>query len=359
MANHSKSLSALCSCFRGEAPKNIDWISLIGVANDTLTTPALIDFVNRFGDDIPPDVKGYVREMSVRNQDRNQRLSDQLGEALIALNAIGVTPVLLKGAATLATAENTGNVARLISDLDIMISPEDVETALEALFAIGYRIYSQSPRGAARFLLDLERDGDVGMIDLHQNLPGHSYFYRSLGNIRQHCSLIAGRLGTAYIPAPTYQAFILIVHDEFQDSDYWTGNIDLRHLLDLRELAHSAEGIDWKLLSAISSSRLYRNALETQVIALHALFDVEVPRELVKRFIPRVQFQRRLIQSRMPLLRPTFLATALLDYKNYRAEIGAEERMAKTSKPQRWSLPKTSTLRYLLDLSAEKRPGKL
>jgi hypothetical protein len=54
-----------------------------------------------------------------------------------------------------------------------------------------------------------------------------------------------------------------------------------------------------------------------------------------------------------------FLAAALLDYKNYRAEVGAEERMAKTSKPQRWSLPKISNLRYLLDLSAEKRPGKI
>jgi hypothetical protein len=357
MANHNRSLAVLCPCLRGELPKNIDWFSLIGLANDTLTTPALMSFVSRFDNEIPTDVSDYIREMFVRNQYRNQLLSNQLGEALMALNKVGVTPVLLKSAATLATAESVVNVARLITDLDIMISGEEIEVALEALFALGYRVFSQSGKGAAK--MDLERDGDVGMIDLHQCLPGHQYFYRSLGNVRQHCSLTKSPLGTAYVPRPTYQALILIVHDQFQDSDYWTGNIDLRHLLDLCELASSAEGIDWKLLASLSSSRLYRNALETQLFGLHSLFGVDVPRELLRRLIPRLQFRRRLIQARIPFLRRAFLATALLDYRNYRAEVGAEERTKKTSKPQLWSFPKIGTLRGLLDLSAVKRPGKV
>ena len=95
MANHNKSLAALCSCLRGELPKNVDWFSLIGLANDTLTTPVLMAFVDRFQNEIPPQVRNYVREIYVRNQQRNQRLSYQLGEALRALNGIGVTTVLL------------------------------------------------------------------------------------------------------------------------------------------------------------------------------------------------------------------------------------------------------------------------
>jgi hypothetical protein len=358
MTNHSRSLIALCKFLRGELPKNVDWASLIGLANETLTTPALMHSVDRFANEIPPDVSEYVREMFVRNQDRNRRLSDQLSEAVIALNEVGVTPVLLKSAGTLATTENAVNVFRLVSDLDIVISSEEIEIAIKALFAIGYEVFYSSPKGAAKWYVDLQRDGDVGMIDLHACLPGHQYFYRSIANIRHHCRLCTSRYGTAYVPFPTYQAFILIVHDEFQDNDYWTGNIDLRHLLDLCELSRSA-GIDWRLLGSISPSRLYRNALETQLLALYYLFDLDVPTNLLQRFIPRLQFQRRLIQARIPFLRWAFLATALVDYINYRAEVGSEERTKRTFEPELWSLPKIATLRFLLDRSVERRPGKV
>jgi hypothetical protein len=357
MTNHGSSLIALCKFLRGELPKEVDWVSLIGLANETLTTPALMKSVERFGNKIPRDVSEYVREMVVRNQDRNRRLSDQLGEAVTALNKVGVTPVLLKSGGTLATTENTANVFRLISDLDIMISSEEIEIAMKALFGIGYEVFTSSPKGAARWCVDLQRHGDVGMIDLHACLPGHQYFHRSVGNIRHHCRLCTSQYGTVYVPFPTYQAFILIVHDEFQDDDYWTGKIDLRHLLDLCELSRSA-GIDWRLLSSMSTSKLYRNALEAQLLALHYLFGVEVPGNLLQRFIPRLQFQRRLIQARLPFLRRALLATALADYINYRTEVGSEERRRRTSKPELW-FPKISTMRFLLNRSVERRFGKV
>jgi hypothetical protein len=117
-----RSFGQLCCCLRGAPPKIIDWLSLIGLANDTLTTPALISFVSRFHDEIPPEVSRYIRELCIRNEYRNQRLSNQLGEALMALNDRGVTPVLFKGSARLATFESAVNAGRIISDLDIRSS---------------------------------------------------------------------------------------------------------------------------------------------------------------------------------------------------------------------------------------------
>lgn len=359
MQNHSRSLAQLCRCLRGAPPKNIDWLSLIGLANETLTTPALESFTNLFHDEVPPEVRRYIQEIHLRNRYRNYRLSNQLSETLIALNDRGVTPVLLKSAAKLLTLKGAVNAGRIISDLDIMVSSGEVGAALECLFGLGYSVFVRSPKGAAKWYVDLERPGDVGMIDLHQGLPGHDYFYQTLGHIKKHCSLITSRIGIAYVPVVTYQAFILIIHDQFQDSDYWTGNIDLRHLLDLRDLAKSNEGIDWELLASISSSKLYMNALKTQLSTLYALLDVDVPAELRSGLVPRLQVRRRMIQARIPPLRKAFLATALLDYRNYRNEVGAVERMAETSKPQRWALPKLNTLRFLLNLSAEKRVGKV
>ena len=359
MPTRNTSLIALCRCLRGEPTPHTDWSSLIGLANDTLTTPALMRFVERCPEHIPHDAHQYIREMWVRNQHRNKRLTSQLFEAVQALNTAGITPVLMKGAATLAAAEGAMHGSRMISDLDLVISIQDSQAALEALFAIGYRAFGSSPEDATRWYVDLGRDGDVGMIDLQGSLPGDNYFYRSIGDIRQHCSTGSSRIGSVYIPRSTYQAFILIVHDEFLDLDYWTGNIDLRHLIDLVGLAQSVDGIDWKLLASLSSSKLYKNALEIQIIALHSLFGIDVPKQLLERFIPRLQFRRRLLQARFPWLRRPLLATALLDYRTYRTELGAEERTRRTSRPQVWSLPRASTVRAFLDRTAENRAGKI
>ena len=97
MARHSAALTSLCNCLRGLPPVEVEWTSLIGLANQTLTTPALIDFVDQFASVLPEDVCAYVRLIHRRNVLRNERLAGQLEEALIAMNGRGVTPVLLKG----------------------------------------------------------------------------------------------------------------------------------------------------------------------------------------------------------------------------------------------------------------------
>ncbi len=69
-------------------------MSLLGLANQTLTTPALMEFTTRFKDQIPEDVCLYIQEMFERNVARNDRLAAQLTETVAAINDRGVTPVL-------------------------------------------------------------------------------------------------------------------------------------------------------------------------------------------------------------------------------------------------------------------------
>ena len=77
MANYSRSLIQLCECLRGSVPKHADWTSLLGLANQTLTTPALMEVVTRCKDQIPEDVCHYIGEMFERNVVRNDRLAAQ------------------------------------------------------------------------------------------------------------------------------------------------------------------------------------------------------------------------------------------------------------------------------------------
>jgi hypothetical protein len=55
-------------------------MGIIGLANQTLTTPSLMLLINRCADRIPADVCLYVREIFDRNLQRNDRLVAQLTE---------------------------------------------------------------------------------------------------------------------------------------------------------------------------------------------------------------------------------------------------------------------------------------
>ncbi|MEY9128368.1 hypothetical protein ABIA03_007539 [Bradyrhizobium yuanmingense] len=359
MARHSSAVRSLCNCLRGMPPVDIEWTSVIGLANQTLTTPALIDFVDKFASVLPEDVCAYIRYIHRRNGLRNNRLVAQLEEAVVALNGHGITPVLLKGASTLATAPEARRGVRIMSDLDIMVMPDEARTAVAALSGIGYDIHNQTPPESHRWYADLNRPQDVGSIDLQQAAPGPAYLYQNFGHALNHC--IPAPLGRArvYIPTPTFQALMLIIHDQFQDYGYWLGDLDLRHLVELRDLSHSAEPVDWEKLTSRVSGDLMKNAVETQLIAVAELLGVDIPRALRSRLIPRLQFMRQLMQARFPATRVPLLAMSLLDFRNYRREATIVSTTTGANRRGLWTVPRASTLRLLLNATTAARAGKV
>ncbi|MCJ9699571.1 MULTISPECIES: nucleotidyltransferase family protein [unclassified Bradyrhizobium] len=358
MARHSTALTSLCNCLQGMPPVDVDWTSVIGLANQTLTTPALIDFVDKFAPILPEDVCGYIRQIHRRNVLRNNRLVAQLEEAVVAMNGLGITPIMLKGASTLATAPEERRGVRLMSDLDIMVMPDQARTAVSALCAIGYNIDHQAPPESPRWHVELNRSQDVGTIDLQQAAPGPAYLYQRFGHPLNHCVPAPLGRGRVYIPTPTYRALMLIIHDQFQDYGYWLGDLDLRHLVELRDLNNSAEGLDWRELTSLVSGELMTNAVETQLFALAELLGVEIPQEARSRLIPRLQFMRQVMQARFPATRVPLLAMMMLDLGNYRkAANGAIQPAAR--RRGLWSLPRVGTLQFLLKAAVAVRAGKV
>ncbi|MGY4286351.1 hypothetical protein ACVWXO_005571 [Bradyrhizobium sp. LM2.7] len=359
MARHSAALTSLCNCLRGLPPVEVEWTSVIGLANQTLTTPALIDFVDQFASVLPEDACTYIRQIYRRNVLRNERLAGQLEEAVIAMNGQGVTPVLLKGAATLATAPVERRGVRLMSDLDIMVMPDEAEGAVTALRAIGYQIHERSLPDSQRWYVELNRPRDVGTIDLQRAAPGPAHLYGGPGLALNHCApALLGR-GSVHVPTPTYRALMLIIHDQFQDYGYWLGELDLRHLVELRDLNNSAEGLDWQELASHVSGELMKNAVETQLLALATLLGVEIPRSMRSRLIPRLQFTRQLMQARFPATRVPFLAMTVLDLRNHRREATSGYTQAGMRRPGLWSVPRADTLQFLLRAATAVRVGKV
>jgi hypothetical protein len=332
---------------------------LLGLANQTLTTTNLMPFIERHRGRTPADVCHYVDEVFERNLLRNDRLAIQLEEALLAINSVGIKPFLLKGAAVLATAPRTEAGAWIMSDLDIMVPADGITKAMVALADIGYVTHFETDLNSKKWYADLKRPTDVGMIDLHRSLPGPAFFYPDAIALRQHFRVERIGRAEAHVPSATFHALVMIIHDQFQDYDYWLGAIDLRHLLNLRNLSLTPEGIDWDMLMSLVSDKLARNAIEAQLHGLSVLFEIDIPEAMHDHFRSRVQFVRRLAQTRFPVLRKVLLPLALLDYGSYRAGLGKWHHANENDDGNRQVLPKKEHIRFLIELAGRRRAGKV
>jgi len=103
------------------------------------------------------------------------------------------------------------------------------------------------------------------------------------------------------IPPAQSRALHWMVHDLLKEGDYWRGRIDLRHLHDLAQLAESHD-VDWTALQASVSDRSARNALDTQLLALHHFFGTRIPAKCAQRPMVRFQHWRRIFTATHPIL---------------------------------------------------------
>ena len=301
----AKVLDQLCAALRGQPPADADWTAMVNLANQSLVTPTLAAAVPA-----PPDVAPFLDEVLARNRERNRRLFAQLDDALAPLNAAGVTPVLLKGAALRVTVGEPFD--RLLSDIDLLVGSHEVEPAIAALQAAGFGLAQRYPGASVHVVAELGRPQDVGYLDLHQRPPGPPAIAATTGR------LVPARLpgGEALVPDPATQILHLVLHDQFHDGDYWRGGFDLRHLLDLTRLAPRLTPADWTWLRNACGPSLVRRALEAQLNAARHLFAGAAPSLTVRRW--RLQHEH-------PALRlPLAALTVLLEWQDLAAYRAAD-----------------------------------
>jgi hypothetical protein len=295
--NRRRALAQLSAVIRGRAPKRPDWALILKLASEQLFAPQLYRFLAAMsGETAPRDVWIYVEEVRRRSRLRNEQLSRTLGDALAALNAAGVEPVLLKGCARWSITPPS-ECDRLISDLDLLVNPHEMQMAVVALSAAGFEILDDDRLTRDHDVVVLGRAKDVGAIDLHQHLPGP----RGLIDIKRE-DLRAVRIagGAARALSPELQILTAALHDQLHDAHYWHGGFDIRHLVDIAELAEGA--VDWKRLASASATPLVGAALTAQLIAARFLVGARVPKRMCGGLWGRVHFWRQQAQFAWPLI---------------------------------------------------------
>jgi hypothetical protein len=299
---------------------------------------------------VPGEVTAFLADVVRRNRLRNQTVRTQLGEALRRLNAAGVEPVLLKGAAGLAGRALGPAEGRILCDLDILVRPREIDAALTALMAGGYGVFRRRQGEAPHAVAELIREGERATVDLHQRPPGPPGM-AEIADLRERAIPVEVAGGRARVPDAASQLYLLVLHDQFHDGDYWSGRLNLRHLLDIGDLSQDPT-LDWARLGSLVGTAVVRNALDTELLDAAWLTGRAIAHVGGRRLWPLLQHRRRRAQVAWPgLMAPLAALSVLCEAPNllaHRREIrNSQQRLFAGPAPS--APPKPAPLQPLAD----------
>jgi Uncharacterised nucleotidyltransferase len=309
-ATKLRALDALTACLCGEIPASVDWLATIALANEsfTITNLAACILNSEFAAIIPHDAKTFLEEVYSRNEHRNRRLLAQIEEFVGVLSPANVHVILLKGAAILVREPKEKIAERLISDIDVLVNMTHLEETIVCLQGIGYRVVEGNSNAIGP--VTMCRDTDVGMVDIHtrprgpEELTAREELYYDIEFV--HLGKV--KIG---LPSPTHQILHFILHDQFYGRDYWAGNLDLRHIIDLTRILSQQE-VDWDFLRSIFKSRYNADVFAYQMILVNKLFALPISSDYAKRSLARFQYWRLRTQIKYPFLRGPLICLTIV-----------------------------------------------
>lgn len=290
---------------RGQlAARDLDWQALMAFANEELLVPLLYGALVKKDllGDVPEDVAVYLSFLASRNQERNRRLEAQVLEACLGLNRVGITPMLIKGAAELLETPVAATSAQVVvGDLDIMVQPEIAEAATSALGELGYSVLHRYPADS-HAVADLYRPQDAAVIDLHRRplvLPAllpSAAMWAAATEIR--------RDGACYrLPAATDHLLCRVLHEQVQEGNLGTAEINLRSIYQVaRTLRRHGREIDLDAVRRRLQPHGLTSALTSALMAAHDLFGAPMPAPIPRSLWSRMIHGRRLLRLRYPAL---------------------------------------------------------
>lgn len=264
---------------------SVPWQSVIDIANNFLVTPALWSSLKAkgIGAVVEKEPRDYLCRLYGLNKRRNTHLRRQLLNAIGVLNSAGLSPLLLKGAGQLVQPIHEGIGSRLMTDLDILIRPGLLSTAIEALKAVGYEESKVSfdPEKLHHWA-PLIRHGEYGAIELHRQALNcrvtHMLLTREIFDAAETKILDGAHF---LLPSATHAIMICLLHSqEFNASDD-PRQINLRTLHDLTAISMKyCDKIDWPSIQCLFENYGLKYLLESYLVAARQLFNMPYPSDI-------------------------------------------------------------------------------
>lgn len=296
-----------------------NWHKVIALANANLVTPTLWVALRDRGlaTSLPDHVRQYLFKLHALNSRRNRRLREQAAEAVRHINAIGVTPILLKGAASLFVPTYDDPGSRTMIDLDLLVPPRDADRCWGRLHTEGYvPIEDNFDYSRHNHLRPLSRDGYYGTIEIHRHalrilrtgrVLGASLMSDEVAHITnlilQNAVPISGPNVTIAVPAPTERTLHCLLHSSMADKNaYRCGTLPLRSLHELALLQTQLDGqIDWEGIRQLLGRGRKLPVLNAWLYLAHKLFGTQLPPDVPPTIGAVLHYLRTKMQARWAL----------------------------------------------------------
>lgn len=299
-----------------------DWENLIAATADEFLLPVLRRRLIEIGIPIPPRLEEFLAAVEEMNEERNAQILDDARAIAESLNAIGIEPAFLKGAAYLVEGIYPLS-GRYLCDLDLLIPESRLADAAAVLERQGYQADTHDEMASFRHHWpQLQRPStadDAGStpVELHRWF-GHGVARRLLSGdeVFRDARRLEWRGVRIRIPSPEHLVTHLILHSQIHhcySERIWT---PVRAMRDLAVLSqHFAGRLDWNAVSDRFRTQGHEPSLQLHLLQTHRTLGLECPMAIRARFTVRARLIRRWLLYYWPALRltdPVYLVLSTL-----------------------------------------------
>ena len=208
-----------------------NWDKIIKICSNQLILPSLHVKINKTEIKAPEDVKEYIEQIYLINQNRNRKLIAELREIGEVLNSNKINFVYIKGAALLIKGFYK-EFDRMIGDIDLLVEFNDFNKAVKILKDYGYKSnnlmlfsyqkhYPRLIRKDSLFAVEVHR----GLLNSHKSLLDIDYILKS--------KIFVNNLP---VPSDYHQLLIIIYNFQINDFGYLSCSYSIKTLIDTKEI---------------------------------------------------------------------------------------------------------------------------
>ncbi|MDE8342335.1 MAG: nucleotidyltransferase family protein [Acidocella sp.] len=241
-----------------------------------------------------------LEEAFATHQAHREDLRSQLLACITALNQVGITPLALKGARYLLDPGNSWCTARSMRDIDLLIHPEQAQTAIEALTGIGY--VADDPSGLqSHHLPELRLAGRLGTVELHTDaLAPAGRRFMPTEFIWRHAVPLTIQAGTTMVLPPAWQALHAMLHHQASDDGYNQRILALKPLWEFICLTRSLGEADWQTIAAQMAPENGMELLTSWCAQAELIYGQPIPANLIISTAARSQARLCVAEAAQP-----------------------------------------------------------